>query len=264
MNANLNIQRTSRCGETARASAHSAHYDDKFYETDSDKSLGSARIYLSHLFGIFQPEAVLDVGCGRGAWLKACHELGAKRLQGFDGEWNTQSLMIDSAIEFQEIDLSKPFSVRQKVDLAISVEVAEHLAPEVAPQFVQCLTECADVLLFSGAFVNQGGTNHINEQLHSYWAQLFAAHNFHPFDLFRPIFWGNESVAYWYRQNVFLYVRQSSPAWWLLVNQGHKKMADISFMNCIHPEGLRLGSLLAALYPSLISAMRKRSFLAKK
>jgi len=84
-------------------------------------------------------------------WLKeACHELGATQLLGLDGDWNTQSSMIDSAIEFRSIDLNKPFSIPEKVDLTICVEVAEHLAPRIATQFIQCLT--SDVVLFSAAF----------------------------------------------------------------------------------------------------------------
>ena len=95
------------------ASGHSAYSNENFYLID--RSLQSARIYLKYLGGIFQPKSVLDVGCGRGSWLKACHELGTTRLLGFDGTWNTQALMIDDAIEFQGIDLSKPFFVPEKI-----------------------------------------------------------------------------------------------------------------------------------------------------
>jgi hypothetical protein len=49
------------------------------------------------------------------------------------------------------------------------------------------------------SYTKQGGINHINEQPHTYWAQLFAEHGFVPFDLFRPVFWGNENVCFWYR-----------------------------------------------------------------
>ena len=232
-------------------------YDDNFYQ-QVGTSLQSARLYLKYLWEIFQPKSVLDVGCGRGAWLKACHELGANRLLGFDGKWNTQSLMIDSAIEFQSIDLNMPFSVPEKVELTMSVEVAEHLEPRIAPQFIRCLTESSDVILFSAAYLNQGGTNHINEQQHSYWAKLFAAHDVYPFDLFRPVFWGNEDVDYWYRQNVFLYVRKSSSAWQSMMNSGHKDMADINFMNCIHPNALHFRRHVAALSASFIQGVRKR------
>jgi Methyltransferase domain len=178
---------------------------------------------------------VLDVGCGRGAWLKVCHELGSENLLGFDGDWNDQSLMIDQAISFQSIDLNKPFSA-EKVDLAMTMEVAEHLEPPAAPQFVKCLTDASDVVLFSAAYTKQGGTNHLNEQPHTYWAHLFANHGFVPFDLFRPMFWGNENICFWYRQNAFLYLRKNTAPWRQIGSYGFKELADISFMNCIHPD----------------------------
>jgi SAM-dependent methyltransferase len=211
-------------------------YDESFYENQVAQSVRSARIYLKFLWRFFQPASVLDVGCGRGAWLKACHELGSKRLLGLDGDWNKKSLMIDSVIDFQSIDLNKPFSVPEKVELAMSLEVAEHLEPSAAPQFVKSLAKSSDMVLFSAAYTKQGGTNHINEQPHSYWAQLFAGHGFVPFDLFRPVFWGNEEVCFWYRQNVFLYIRRDTDPWSRIATHGFKEMADISFMNCVHPE----------------------------
>lgn len=241
-------------------SGSTAMYDDNFYENLVDRSLQSARRYLGHLWNTFQPKFVLDVGCGRGAWLQSCHELGATRLLGLDGGWNTQSLMIDDAIEFRSIDLNKSFSIPEKVELTICVEVAEHLEPKAAPQFIQCLTESSNVVLFSAAYLNQIGTNHINLQQHSYWAKLFAAHCFCPFDLFRPVFWGDEDIDFWYRQNAFLYVKKDSSEWHLMTTSGHKPMANIDFMNCIHPDALSFRSHLVALYPSFIRGLRRRLF----
>jgi len=101
----------------------------------------------------------------------------------------------------------------------MSLEVAEHLEPATAPQFVNSLATASDVVLFSAAYTQQGGTNHINEQPHSYWAGLFAGHAFAPFDLFRPVFWGNDEICFWYRQNVFLYVKRESAAWQRILGQ---------------------------------------------
>lgn len=242
------------------ASGHSKMYGESFYSNQSKGALQSARRYLNHLWTIFQPKSVLDVGCGRGAWLKACHELGATRLLGLDGNWNSQSLMVDDSIEFRSIDLNKPFSVEKRVELAICLEVAEHLEQETAPQLIKCLADASNVVLFSAAYLNQGGTNHINEQLHSYWAKLFAEYAFCPFDLFRPVFWGDEDVAFWYRQNVFLYVRKDSSEWHHMTGAGHEPMASIEFMNCIHPDSMSLRRHLVALYPSFVRGVRRRLF----
>ena len=212
------------------------HYDASFYDSHGAKAVASARIYLKFLWQFFQPASVLDVGCGRGAWLKVCHELGSTRLLGFDGDWNNQATMIDSAIIFQSIDLTRPFSAPEKVDLAMTLEVAEHLEPSMGNHFVKSLTEASDTILFSAAYTKQGGTNHINERRHSYWAHLFAEHGFVPFDLFRPIFWADENVAYWYRQNSFLYLRKDSASWQKVGNCGFRELVDTNFMDCIHPD----------------------------
>lgn len=125
-------------------------------------------------------------------------------------------------------------------------------------KFIQCLTDTSDVVLFSAAYLNQGGTNHINEQQHSYWAKLFAAHDFSPFDFFRPVFWGDEGIDVWYRQNVFLYVRKDSSEWRTITNSGYKTMPSLDFMNCIHPDLFSFRSHLRALGPSFVRGMRRR------
>jgi SAM-dependent methyltransferase len=242
-------------------------YGEQFYEELDARSVQSARVYLEFLWRFFQPASVVDVGCGRGTWLKACHELGSKRLFGLDGDWNSQSLMADDAIQFKGARLDQPFSVPQTFDLAISLEVAEHLPPSAAPDFVKSLAKASDVILFSAAYTKQGGTNHINEQPHTYWAHLFAEQNFAPFDLFRPVFWRNEEVCYWYRQNVFLYIKRNTGAWRLMEALGHKEMPELGFMNCIHPDlyNMRLAEAdmgfmdhVKALLPSFLKAVRKR------
>ncbi len=245
-------------------------YDESFYENNVADSLRSARIYINHLWSFVQPRSVLDVGCGRGTWLKACRELGSKKLWGFDGHWNTQSRMIDSAIYFVSIDLNRPFSVEEKFDLAMSLEVGEHLHPSAASAFVKSLAEASDMVLFSAAYTMQGGTNHINEQPHTYWARLFAQHSFLPFDLFRPVFWGAEDICWWYRQNTFVYVRQNSAAFNLMDSKGVKALRHTSFMNCIHPQLYHAKATraefvpnfkdhLLALLPSLRRAIQRRA-----
>lgn len=211
-------------------------YDEKFYEKQIDGSYRSAVIYAQHLSTIFVPMSVADLGCGRGAWLKAFGQIGSRKLVGFDGRWNSQNQMIDQNITYIPTDLNEPLNYsKDPFDLAISLEVAEHLDNMSSAIFIQNLTSLSDVVLFGAAYKNQGGVDHINEQTHTYWAKLFIQNGFFPYDIFRPLVWGNVDVKFWYQQNTFLYVKRSSKINQVLWEVGYKPISNIEFMNCIHP-----------------------------
>lgn len=157
-------------------------------------------------------------------------------MVGVDGAWNSQEKMLDQNISFQPVDLEKPISYGvRKFDLALSLEVAEHLRPESAETFIESLTSLSDVILFGAAYSGQGGTDHFNEQPCTYWAILFEKFGYAPYDLFRPAFWGNDQVEFWYQQNTFLYVKQNTDEQRRLAGLGFAPMQSIQFMNCIHP-----------------------------
>lgn len=211
-------------------------YGLRFYESQMDGSLRSAKVYAAILSKIFMPRSAVDVGCGRGTWLKAFGEAGATRLTGYDGPWNTQENMVDQAIEFTGMDLNSPARVSaERFDLAMSLEVAEHLHPSTAEAFIGFLTDLSDAVLFGAAYPGQGGANHINEQKPSYWANLFGELGYLPFDLFRPVVWGSPEVEFWYQQNTFLYVRTGSKVAKLLAETGQKPLSNFLFMDCVHP-----------------------------
>ena len=210
-------------------------YDEAFYESQVRESLKSAGVYLGHLFKTYAPKSVVDLGCGRGAWLKACCDLGVEKAVGFDGPWNSQSKMLDERIVFQAVDLDSPIAADQKFDLAISLEVAEHLNAKSAATFVASLAKLSDVVLFGAAIAGQGGTNHINEQYQSYWGELFLKADFDIFDVLRPLYWNEQSVESWYRQNTFLYVKRGHPLAQRLENSGQHKLTSTAFMDCVHP-----------------------------
>lgn len=241
-----------------------AFYDDRFFNSQMDQSYNSARKILGHLWSFYQPSSVADIGCGRGTWLKAAHELGARRLLGFDGEWNAQDKMIDPSISFVGIDLNKPLAIGEKVDLCLSLEVAEHIEERSAGPFVSSLTQIADVILFSAAFSGQGGHGHLNEQPHSYWGKLFADRGFDAFDLFRPVHWTDKDICFWYRQNSFLYVKGGHLLQEKLTKCGVRKLTDPGFMDCIHPEMYGMHYPVSflmhvqALYPAFVAAMKRR------
>jgi len=210
-------------------------YDEAFYGEQVDGSLRSARAYLGALFALWQPASAIDIGCGRGAWLAACGERGVKRLTGLDGDWVSQDMMLDPTISFHPADLQQERAADERYDLAMSLEVAEHLPPASSEGFVRTLVAHADAIVFSAAYVGQPGRNHINTRPHSFWANQFLAQGYLLFDFFRPRFWSDNDVEPWYRQNTFLYVRPGHPLHAALAGAGHAPLQDARFVDCIHP-----------------------------
>src|SRR3989304_9166891 len=134
-------------------------YDKQFFDQMTEGSLSSARVVLPILFGYFKPTSVVDVGCGRGTWLKPAAEFGVQQLQGIDGDYvERDSLLIDEQ-NFQAWDLAEKIDMGRRFDLAICVEVAEHLPFSRSETFVAELTQLSDVVLFSAALPYQGGTD---------------------------------------------------------------------------------------------------------
>lgn len=187
----------------------SEHYNVEFYEKIGGGSLQSAYRVVPFLTEWFAPQSVVDFGCGTGAWLKVFLEHGAKDVQGYDfGELATDQAQIDADC-LNSLDLSAAADLGRRFDLAISLEVAEHLPAEAAAQFVANLVKHADAVAFSAAIPGQTGRDHLNCQYPSFWKELFAAHGYSCFDVLRPRIWDMPEVEFWYRQNTLIFVRSA-------------------------------------------------------
>ena len=209
------------------------HYNEAFYNKQIAGSVSSAKIILGLLYDFYQPRSVIDIGCGRGAWLSVAESLGTKTLIGLDGYWNTREKLLSRNIDFTPVDLEEPIDIREKYDLCISLEVAEHIAGERAKVFIETLCKASNVILFSAAIINQSGENHINEQWQSYWIELFQANDYECFDIFRGVIWKNERVDWWYRQNIFLFININGIG--DLLNMKKLKGMEKIIPNIVHP-----------------------------
>ncbi len=124
----------------------------------------------------------------------------------------------------------------KKYDLVESLEVAEHLSPSRADSFVEELTKLGDVILFSAAITGQGGVNHINEQMPSYWAKKFLRLGYVGIDCIRPQIWNNKQVEVWYRQNIFIYANSKELYRYPELQKYYLENRESIIFDVIHPE----------------------------
>lgn len=188
-------------------------------------TLGGPAATLSTIFSSNLPKSVLDVGCGTGTWMRAAIDLGVQTVRGIDGiAVPEDALQVEKSL-VERHDLTKPFHLGRKFDLAICLEVAEHLPQSAAAGLVASIAEHTDTILFSAACPDQLGQHHINCQWPTYWQDFFNSHGFVCDDSVRWQIWTDARIEPWYRQNMF-WVRRDP------TNAGREPRID----PVVHPE----------------------------
>lgn len=173
------------------------HYEDNSHSSDS------AAVGMGYILEMHAPHSILDVGCGTGTWLRAALEAGVAEVEGVDGMYLGEGLHIP--IESRSItDLTQAWNAGKRFDLALCLEVAEHLPITAAPTLIDTLTAHTDAIVFSAACPNQAGEGHLNCQWPQWWQQLFNERGFACSDSIRWRWWNDSRIEPWYRQNCFI------------------------------------------------------------
>ena len=212
-------------------------YDPAYYELVVQDSLSAAQQVVPAVLSLVNPRSVVDVGCGVGTWLSVFRERGVADVLGIDGSYVQPRMLLIPEECFLARDLTKLTGLGRRFDLAISVEVAEHLPAKHAGSFIDQLIGLSDIVLFSAAIPGQGGFHHINEQWQDHWRRLFAARGYAAVDCIRHQFWQNPEVTWYYSQNMFLYVKRQllagRPDLYTLAERGSVLPTDL-----VHPRTL--------------------------
>jgi SAM-dependent methyltransferase len=179
-------------------------YDSGFYKLNVGGAAASASVVVPRILERFpQAKSVVDFGCGPGIWLNEFLSRGLE-VKGYDfGEGIAEYLSIPAHL-YEQANLAAPVAAGRKYDIAVSLEVAEHIEDDKADVFVESLCGASDTIVFSAAIPGQGGTHHVNEQWIGYWIEKFDARGYAYEDI-RHLFWDNEAVEWWYRQNIIIF-----------------------------------------------------------
>lgn len=224
------------------------------YEKQRFGSQNSASIIVPVILDIFPyTKSVVDVGCGVGAWLAAFTENGVPSIKGFEGGTPDPAQLKVPASAIEKADLRAPPKVVDRYDLAISLEVAEHLPQSSANDFVQFLCRLSDHIVFSAAIPLQGGKDHINEQPLSYWRTLFAEQGYALYDCIRPQIWNDDRIQYWYRQNMVIAISER------LARSDLRKLDVTDLIDVVHPALLQNVRSSAAAKIAAIKAAKSIS-----
>jgi hypothetical protein len=242
-------------------------YDDEFFTRNIEATFQSARIIVPHVLRQVHPRSVIDVGCARGAWLRAFSEHGVQIVQGLDGNYVDRSKLLIETADFTPVNLITAVKgelgplmekANGSYDLALCLEVAEHLPHSSADDLVRTLTTLAPIVLFSAAVPGQGGIGHINEQWPHYWKLRFEKYGFQRIDSIRRRIWRDKRVPWWYRQNMFLFAARERIAESNLMRAEEKLPAlDVVSIYCRNRlRALRRG--MTQIARAMLSALSQR------
>lgn len=223
-------------------------YTESFYSRISKWSQSTAKIVAPLMMELIKPTTVVDVGCGDGTWLWEFKALGADKVLGLDGDYVSTEILKISPDNFIPCNLVDPPKLETNFDLALCLEVAEHLPYENSYGLVDYLTRLSDVVLFSAAIPFQPGDNHINPQWQEFWREAFERENYLPITTIREKIWNERSVPFFYKQNMILYINQNA------LYKNSRLLEEInlskgSLINVVHPD----------LYISAINSINKKA-----
>jgi len=200
----------------------------KYIHDEINHDMESPSILVPFFMELFTPDRVCDVGCGIGNFLGIFKKMGVKTVRGYDGAWANKELLAKhlTAEEFRTIDFERPLpQLSETFDIALCLEVAEHVSHAKSSQLVDFLTALSPTIIFSAALPFQGGFNHINEQWEEYWEEKFNRHGYRKYDIVRHKIFANKKIKWWYRQNIVVYSKNDL-----------SRFPEVALTNVIMPE----------------------------
>lgn len=191
---------------------HNMIYDSEYYSRDVEgPAVRSANTIANSIVSTFTPGRVVDIGCGTGALLQMLRERGCEV---FGLEYSDAAIKCCRARQLNVVKFDLAKDLVEDVggfDVAVSMEVAEHLPEKVANRYVDVMTSMAPQIVFTAAPPGQAGANHVNLQPPQYWILKFQQRGFNHADELSKL-WHDKwkaagDVESWYYQNLMIFRR---------------------------------------------------------
>lgn len=155
-------------------------YSKKFF-TQRKSLAWKVPIVVDAVMETLNPKSIIDIGCGNGDLVEGFSRVIKAPCYGIEGTvnaLNSMSTWLGNYVFIRDIRHPLDDFLLQRPDLAICLEVAEHLEEEYANVFVDNLCSLSDTILMSAAPPGQGGNHHVNCQPWCYWFYKFTARGY--------------------------------------------------------------------------------------
>lgn len=194
-------------------------YHAGYYETNvSPRAEQSAEVIAETIVELFNPESVVDVGCGTGELLNH-FKARSLRVSGLDRSSAALEGAIAKDIPVKRWDLEQKPKLDKLIgaDVVICMEVAEHVSEDAADDLLRLLAHLSDNIVFTAAYPGQGGNGHINEQPKEYWIEKFRKYGRHYDSLsteyLQKVWRQSGTVVSWYWRNLMIFRKPRAEYW---------------------------------------------------
>lgn len=116
------------------------------YSLNYDNTTDNSEYFYSYLVGLagelyekygLADKRIIEVGCGKGHFMKILYDLGAKNIKGFDPSYIRYDPLIDDLVVREFL---REGSVKEKADFIVCRHVLEHI--QDPDNFVRSVSEC--------------------------------------------------------------------------------------------------------------------------
>lgn len=173
-----------------RRNNRDASYGAAFLQANRHDHGPCSAVFGDVLWALFQPESLIEFGCASGYTLWSLLRHGTDVL-GLDVSEDAHRFAREvggdelAGAIVAPLDLNEPIPDgmlrRDRYEVALSIEVLEHLRPESADLIVRAICEAAPIAAITACPPVGRNPLHLNEQPFPYWIEKFEA-NGHALD----------------------------------------------------------------------------------
>ena len=154
-------------------------YPFDFIVHNAVDSLQASILLSRYIANTVSPTKAVDIGCAAGTLVSTLVSDGIDAI-GFDGSPFAKDLhLCDDRLWIHDLRQPIPPELVSHRDVAISLEVAEHIEYDQSQQFIDnILAFSPDVIIFSSASLGMECHGHVNLQEDSFWDSMFGRESY--------------------------------------------------------------------------------------